>query len=31
MQRVDIDAARDRLTRTPRADQWLLVHEAVLK
>jgi peptide/nickel transport system substrate-binding protein len=31
MQQVDIYAARDRLTWTPRADQWLLFHEAVLK
>ena len=31
MQQVDIYAARDRLTWTPRADQWLLFHEAILK
>ena len=31
MQQVDIYAARDRLTWSPRADQWLLFHEAVLK
>ena len=31
MQQVDIYATRDRLTWTPRADQWLLFHEAGLK
>ena len=31
MQQVDIYAARDRLTWTPRADQWLLFHEAIVK
>lgn len=31
MQQVDIYAARDRLTWSPRADQWLLFHEEVLK
>ena len=31
MQQVDIYATRDRVTWTPRADQWLLLHEASLK
>jgi peptide/nickel transport system substrate-binding protein len=31
MQQVDLYATRDRLEWTPRADQWLLFHEAVLK
>ena len=31
MQQVDIYAARDRPTWSPRADQWLLFHEAGLK
>ena len=31
MQQVDIYATRDRLTWTPRADQWLLFHEAGLE
>jgi len=31
MQQVDIYAARDRLTWTPRADQWMPLHDAVLK
>jgi hypothetical protein len=31
MQHVDIYAAQGRLMWTPRADQWLLFHEAVLK
>jgi peptide/nickel transport system substrate-binding protein len=31
MQQVDIYATRDRLTWTPRADQWLLFHNATLK
>ena len=31
MQQVDMYAVRDRLTWSPRADQWLIFHEAVLK
>jgi hypothetical protein len=31
MQQVDIYATRDRLTWSPRADQGLLFHEAILK
>jgi len=31
MQQVDLYATRDRLEWTPRTDQWLLFHEAVLK
>ena len=31
MQQVDIYATRDRVTWTPRPDQWLLLHEAALK
>jgi peptide/nickel transport system substrate-binding protein len=31
MQQVDIYATRDRLVWTPRADQWMLFHDAVLK
>jgi hypothetical protein len=31
MQQVDIYAARDRLAWAPRADQWLLFHEAALR
>jgi peptide/nickel transport system substrate-binding protein len=31
MQQVDIYATRDRLTWTPRADQWLLFHAATVK
>jgi peptide/nickel transport system substrate-binding protein len=31
MQQVDIYATRDRVTWTPRADQWLLLHEATLR
>ncbi|HET8577779.1 MAG TPA: ABC transporter substrate-binding protein [Methylomirabilota bacterium] len=31
MQQVDIYATRDRLTWTPRPDQWMLFHEAALK
>ena len=31
MQQVDLYATRDRLDWTPRADQWLLFHEAVLR
>lgn len=31
MQQVDIYATRDRLTWTPRADQWLLFHPASVK
>ncbi|HKW94324.1 MAG TPA: hypothetical protein VJX92_20740 [Methylomirabilota bacterium] len=31
MQQVDIYATRDRLTWTPRADQWMPLHDAVLK
>lgn len=31
MQQVDIYATRDRLSWTPRADQWLLFHEAALR
>jgi ABC-type transport system substrate-binding protein len=31
LQQVDIYASRDRLTWTPRADQWLLLHQATLK
>ena len=31
MQQVDIYATRERLTWSPRPDQWLLFHEAVLK
>jgi ABC-type transport system substrate-binding protein len=31
VQQVDIYATRDRVTWTPRADQWLLLHEASLK
>jgi hypothetical protein len=30
-EQVDLYASRDRLEWTPRADQWLLFHEAVLK
>ena len=31
MQQVDIYATRDRVTWTPRGDQWMLFHEATLK
>ncbi len=31
VQQVDIYATRDRLSWTPRADQWLLFHTATLK
>jgi hypothetical protein len=31
MQQVDIYATRGRFTWMPRADQWLLFHEVVLK
>src|SRR5215470_16968986 len=31
MQQVDIYAERDRLTWTPRADQWMPLHDAILK
>jgi ABC-type transport system substrate-binding protein len=31
MQQVDIDATRDRVTWTPRADQWMHLHAATLK
>ena len=31
MQQVDIYATRDRVTWTPRGDQWMLFHEAALK
>ena len=31
MQQVDVYVARDRLTWSSCADQWLLFHEAVLK
>ena len=31
MQQVDIYASRDRVTWTPRGDQWMLFHEAALK
>ena len=31
MQQVDIYATRDRVTWTPRGDQWMLLHEATLK
>jgi len=31
MQQVDLYATRDRLEWTPRTDQWLLFHEAMLK
>ncbi|HET7874072.1 MAG TPA: ABC transporter substrate-binding protein [Methylomirabilota bacterium] len=31
MQQVDIYATRDRLSWTPRADQWMLFHDATLK
>ena len=31
MQQVDLYATRDRLEWTPRTDQWLLFHEALLK
>jgi peptide/nickel transport system substrate-binding protein len=31
MQQVDIYATRDRMTWTPRGDQWMLFHEATLK
>ncbi len=31
MQQVDIYATRDRLTWTPRPDQWMLFHDASLK
>jgi peptide/nickel transport system substrate-binding protein len=31
MQQVDIYASRDRVTWTPRGDQWMLFHEATLK
>jgi peptide/nickel transport system substrate-binding protein len=31
MQQVDVYAARDRLTWTPRADQWLHFHQATLR
>ena len=31
MQQVDIYATRDRLVWTPRPDQWMLFHDAVLK
>jgi hypothetical protein len=31
MQQVDIYATRDRVTWTPRADQWMHLHAATLK
>jgi hypothetical protein len=31
MRQVDIYATRDRVTWTPRGDQWMLRHEATLK
>jgi peptide/nickel transport system substrate-binding protein len=31
MQQVDIYAMRDRVTWTPRGDQWMPLHEAVVK
>ena len=31
MQQVDIYATRDRVTWTPRGEQWMLLHEATLK
>ena len=31
LQQVDIYASRDRVTWTPRADQWMPLHEATLK
>jgi hypothetical protein len=31
LQQVDIYAASDRLTWTPRGDQWMPLHEATLK
>ena len=31
MQQIDIYAARDRLSWTPRGDQWMLFHEATLR
>ena len=31
MQQIDIYAARDRLSWTPRGDQWMLFHEAALR
>jgi hypothetical protein len=31
MQQVDIYAARDRVTWTPRGDQWMPLHEVTVK
>jgi hypothetical protein len=31
LQQVDIDASRERVGWTPRADQWLQLHTATLK
>jgi hypothetical protein len=31
LQQVDIYASRDRLTWTPRSDQWMPLHDAALR
>jgi len=31
VQQVDIYATRDRVTWTPRADQWMPLHDAIVK